>query len=285
MNEVQEYIIDTEFVSTAKNKLHFLEIAMLNPKTNTISDFHFDIQLNSWEQNYIKRATAGKYGKRTQEVFKSVEKLYSGNFKHERIKTICELNSCDYEYERLQHISAVEVLNSPCMLYAWDTSSDKKLISEFDHEFIEFIDVQSIWIRRFGGNQLSLSNAYKHVLFNTNRMDEQNLIDIAHFACVDILMLKEVIDFTKNHEKKLKPIPVLQEVRDRQILENEDLIKAWKEKLDSLNNHLQIETNKEVILKINNKIIKLEKKISAKKLANSKLYRQTVYESPWWKKD
>lgn len=285
LSEVKEYIIDTEFVSTAKNKLHFLEIAMLNPETNVISDFHFDIKLNNWEQNYIKRATAGKYGKRTQEVFKSVEKLYSGNFKHERIKNICEINSCDYQYERLNHISLVDELNSPCMLYAWDTSSDKKLITEFEHDLIEFIDVQSIWIRRFGGNQLSLSNAYKHVLFNTNRLDEQNLIDIAHFACVDILMLKEVIDFTKNHDKKLKPIPMLQEARDRQIFENYELIEAWNEKLESLQNHLKIETNEEIINKINSKIKKLEKKIRSKKLANNKLYKQQVYDTPWWTRD
>lgn len=279
---MQEFIIDTEFVSTQKNKFHYLEIAMLDPETNMISDYHFDVKLNKWEQNYIKRASAGKYGKRTQEVFKSVNKLYSGEFKVNRVANICNNLDLDYYYERLEHISNVETLKQPCMLYAWDTSSDCKIDAEFDHDNLEFIDVQNIWIRRFGGNQLSLTNAYKAVLFNTNRFDEKNLIETAHFACVDVLMLKEVIEFTKTFDQKLQAIPILRAERDKKILDNNELIKNWNDKIASLKQHLEIETNELIILKIRAKIKKIEKKINHKKLTNSQLLKQVVYEEAWW---
>lgn len=280
---MQEFIIDTEFVSTQKDKYHYLEIAMLDPNCNDIYDYHFNIKLNNWEQNYIKRATSGKYGKRTQEVFKSVEKLYNGSFKAQRIEKICQRNNVKYKFKRMEHIKNVDVLKNPCTLYAWDTSSDQKIKAEFDHDEIEFIDVQSIWIRRFGGNQLSLSNAYKYVLFNTNRRDTKNLIEVAHFACVDVLMLKEVIEFTKTFDKQLMQIPILKSVRDQKINELQVLIENWSEKIESLKRHLIIETNPELIENINNKIYKLEQKIATKKNVVCDLKEHPVYEQAWWK--
>ncbi len=279
---MKEYIIDTEFVSTQKDVLHYLEIAMLNYESKEIFDFHFNVKLNNRDKSYIKRASSGKYGIRTQQVFKSVEKLYSGSFRIGQARNLCQKLGYKYYYERLEHISKVDLLDEDCVLYAWDTSSDKKVVDEFEHDKITFIDVQNMWIRKFGGNQLSLTNAYKHVLYNLNLKDFQNLIDSAHYACIDVLMLNVVIDFIKTFEGELRPIPILSYERNKKIEDNLELINSWNTNLTNLISHLEIETNPDIIKNIAEKRISISKKIKRKEIENKKLASYPVYERPWW---
>lgn len=279
---MKEYIIDTEFIRTYKNEIHFLEIAMLCLNDQIIYDYHFDVKLNPRDKSHIKRATSGKYGQKTQKVFETVKILLDGSFEIQKMNKLCEQNHLGYNCIKLDHLKNVKILNEKCILYAWDTSNDKCIMDVFKEGNLDFIDVQFMWQKRFGGPKLSLINAYKYVLYNMNLIDEKNLIENAHFASGDVLMLKSIIDFIRDFNDKLKPIPMLKEVRDKEVAVNNLLINKWETNIDEMDEKLLVEDDETTIKQINKQKKRLFKKKMHKEYTNQNLLKYPVYTNPWW---
>lgn len=279
---MRKLLIDTEFIRATKERVHFIEVALLDIETNKIIDYHFDAKLNNWENRYFTRALNGHYGKRTQAVFEAVDVLYSGKFDTELVDQFCMKNKFDYSFSKLRHVRALEPLLSNCELYAWDISNDKDLFKQIAPTNFELIDVQQKWKQRFGGNQLSLIDAYKHVLFNCGNRDSKNLIEYAHYACCDVMLLEKVINFIDTHEGELFPIPVMKSVRDKKIIEHENNISRWKQNIIELNEMIDNTILVDEMQSLSKKLVRQKQKISRASDNKQRLYNVDVYEQPWW---
>ncbi len=279
---MQKFLIDTEFIRATKDRVHFIEIAMLDKVTNQIKDFHFDARLNSWEHRYFTRALNGHYGKRTQAVFEAVDTLHSGKFNRRFVADFCHQHDYQYEYSKLPNIHEVVPNLKDSMLYAWDISNDKDLFKIITVENYQLVDVQAMWRQKFGGNQLSLIDAYKHVLFNLGQKDTKNLIAYAHYACCDVMLLDIVVDFIESYESTLQVIPVERSIRDKKIIDNNINIQKWIDTSDEINLLMQACSDPEMLTEHSRKLIRFKKKIAAASKRNAILEQTNVYEIPWW---
>ncbi len=279
---MRKLLIDTEFIRATKERVHFIEVALLDIETNQITDYHFDAKLNNWEHRYFTRALNGHYGSRTQAVFEAVDALHSGKFDTELVDQFCMKNKFDYSFNKLRNVRALEPLLSNCELYAWDISNDKDLFKQIAPTNFELIDVQQKWKQRFGGNQLSLIDAYKHTLYNCGTRDHKNLIEYAHYACCDVMLLEKVINFIETHEGELFPIPVMKSIRDKKIVEHETNISRWKQNIVELNELIDNTSLADEMQSLSRKLIRQKQKISRASDNKQHLQNADVYEQPWW---
>lgn len=274
--------MDTEFIRATKERVHFIEVALFDIENMTINDYHIDARLNGWEHRYFTRALNGHYGERTQAVFEAVDVLRSGKFNRRLVNDFCIMNDIDYKYGKLNDVYQLEQPLENSMLYAWDISNDKDLFEIINVEDVELIDVQALWKEKFGGNQLSLIDAYKHVLFNTKTQDDNQLIEYAHYACCDVMLLNVVVKFIETYTGELKTIPVERTVRDKKLVETKDNIERWKQSLVDIDRNLSEVTDNDELIKLSKKQIRQKKKIAKASKNVQKLELVEVYEMPWW---
>lgn len=279
---MRKLLIDTEFIRATKERVHFIEVALLDVETGKVVDYHFDAKLNNWEHRYFTRALNGHYGVRTQAVFEAVNALYSGEFDTELVDQFCMKNKFDYSYKKMRHVKALEPVLSNCELYAWDISNDKDLFKQITPNNFELIDVQQKWKQKFGGNQLSLIDAYKHTLYNSGHKDFRNLIEYAHYACCDVMLLEKVMSFIENHEGELFPIPVMKSVRDKKVIEHENNIVRWKQNIEELNQLIDNAIESDEMQLLSKKLVRHKQKISKASNNKERLLNVNVYEQPWW---
>lgn len=279
---MKKYIMDTEFIRATKDRVHFIEVALLDTENDTIFDYHFDAKLNNWEHRYFTRALDGHYGSRTKAVFEAVDVLYSGKFNRRFIRDFCSNNKCEYIYDKLSTVNKLDPILENAMLYAWDISNDKDLFKIIDPGNYQLIDVQAMWKSKFKGNQLSLIDAYKHVIYNNQSGDVNNLIDYAHYACCDVMLLSKVITFINTFEGKLKPIPIHVDARDKKLAGNNENIVRWKQSIVELSSQLETCEEPMLLAELSRKVIKQKKKIAGASKRNDILNSLEVYEIPWW---
>lgn len=274
--------MDTEFIRATKERVHFIEVALFDIENITINDYHIDARLNGWEHRYFTRALNGHYGERTQAVFEAVDVLHSGKFNRRLVNDFCKRNDIDYKYSKLRDVYQLEAPLEDSILYAWDVSNDKDLFEIINVENVQLVDVQALWKEKFGGNQLSLIDAYKHVLFNKKIQDENRLIEYAHYACCDVMLLNRVVKFIETYTGELKVIPVEKSVRDKKLAENADNIDRWKQSLIDIDKNLEQATDSDELIKLSKKQIRQKKKIAKASRNMQKLELVEVYEVPWW---
>lgn len=279
---MKKYLMDTEFIRATKDRVHFIEVALLDIENDTIFDYHFDARLNNWEHRYFTRALNGHYGPRTKAVFEAVDVLHSGKFNRRFVRDFCSNNEHEYIYDKLSTVNKLDPILENTMLYAWDISNDKDLFKIINPGNYQLIDVQAMWKSKFNGNQLSLIDAYKHVLFNNQCGDEKNLIDYAHYACCDVMLLAEVIDFINTFEGELKPIPIHIDVRNKKMAGNDENIIRWKQSIVDLLTQLEACDEQTLLTELSRKLIKQKKKIASASKRNDMLNSLEVYENPWW---
>lgn len=274
--------MDTEFIRATKDRVHFIEVALFDVKQSQIIDFHMPARLNNWEHRYFTRALNGHYGKRTQAVFEAVDVLYSGKFNRRLVTNFCAKSGVEYNYNKLRDVQQLTPELNNSILYAWDISNDKDLFEIILVDNCQLVDVQAMWREKFGGNQLSLIDAYKHVLYNKQISDYNDLISYAHYACCDVMLLNEVVTFIETWNQQLLPIPLEREVRDVKITEIESNVNRWKQSIVDLNKELEITTDNDLLIKLSRKQINHKKKIARSLKAIEALQNRKVYEQPWW---
>lgn len=192
---ITKYLIDTEFIRATKKRVHFLEISLLELDSGCLNDYHFDVSLNKWEQKYLKRGVEGYYGARAQRVFSVIKELHAKGFNPQMARAFCKSQQVDYSYKELDTVFKLSPFIENSKLYAWDLSNDIELIKTVKPRNVELVDVQVMWKNKFGGEQISLITAYKHVLYNRREKDEAHLIEMAHYSYCDVLLLQEVFTF------------------------------------------------------------------------------------------
>lgn len=279
---MRKYLIDTEFIRATKDRVHFIEVAMLSLEENKIVDFHLDANLNNWEHRYFTRAVSGHYGERTQKVFEAVEVLYSGMFNKNFVDSFCREHGINYKYRKLNNIHQLLPHLDNAMLYAWDISNDKDLFKIIKPANVQLVDVQAMWREKFQGNQLSLIDAYKTVIYNQDGKDTKKLIDYAHYACCDVMLLEHVINFIISHEGKLKPIPVEARVRDQKVEMNNLNIEKWIAQLEQFDLFLSTSQAPEELQEVSRKLIRTKRKIASAQKRNTKLMKLETYVTKWW---
>lgn len=279
---MKKYIMDTEFIRASKDRVHFIEVALYDVEKKRIIDFHINARLNSWERRYISRVLNGDFGERAQKVFEAVDVLHSGKFNRRNVSNFCVSENIQYEYQKLASVHEVEPKLANSILYAWDISNDKELFGIINVENYQLVDVQAMWRAKFGGNQLSLIDAYKHVLYNLQMVDKRNLIVNAHFACCDVLLLTVVIQFIENYDDQLKVIPIEKTVRDKKVNEVATNIERWKQSLHDINQLLETTTDGDELIKLSQKQIRNKRKIAKGSKLIENLNHAEVYELPWW---
>ncbi len=279
---MKKYLIDTEFIRATKDRVHFIEISLLDPSTSSIIDFHLDAKLNNWENRYFQRALSGHYGARTQKVFEAVNVLHSGKFDKDYVSVFCNKQDYDYTYLEIDYEQKIVPMIENAELYAWDISNDKDLFGKIKTNNVVLKDVQALWRERFGGNQLSLVDAYKHVLHNTGKRDTRNLIEYAHYACCDVMLLDVVMQFIEEYEYELFPIPVERNVISKKIADTNSNIAKWKEQITEINEQMADVADEEALANLSRKLVRTKRKIAAadKRIAN--FLSLDVYEKPWW---
>ncbi len=279
---MNEYIIDTEFIRASKERVHFLEVALYEPQSEVVHDYHFDVHLNSWEKKYFHRAVNGFYGIRTQIVFNAVNDLYNGVFDQHKMKQMCSQIGCAYKYK---HFCSIDVLNdklNKTVLYAWDISNDVMLQTALPSCEFTLVDVQKQWTKRYGVKQMSLSDAYKHVLYNLHLKDDDKLIENAHFASIDVLMLSRVIDFLKMDVKQLQAIPIEANILANKKANNTKVMDECLLKCQRLNEQLANSKDYNEQQKISDKLVKLKRSLASASRRNEKLDKLEVYDVKWW---
>lgn len=279
---MRSYLIDTEFIRATKDRVHFIEVALLCLEEMEIIDFHLEANLNRWEHRYFTRAVEGHYGERTQKVFEAVNVLFSGNFNRKFISEFCHYQRVKYNYKKLSNVHQLVPHLENTMLYAWDISNDKDLFNIITLSNVQLVDVQAMWREKFQGNQLSLIDAYKTVIYNQDGKDVQNLIEYAHYACCDVLLLSHVIDFINCYDGELKPIPVEMSVRDKKLETNNLNIEMWITQIDQFEQVLSTSQDAEELHEISRKLIRTKRKIAAAQARNSKLMKLETYVTKWW---
>ncbi len=279
---MKKYLIDTEFIRATKDRVHFIEISLLDPGTSSIIDFHLDAKLNNWENRYFQRALSGHYGPRTQKVFEAVNVLHSGKFDKDYVSNFCNKQDYDYTYLEIDYEQKIVPMIENAELYAWDISNDKDLFGKIKANNVVLKDVQALWRERFGGSQLSLVDAYKHVLHNNGKRDTRNLIEYAHYACCDVMLLDVVMQFIEEYEHELFPIPVERNVINKKIADTNANIAKWKEQIIEINELMTNVDETEELANLSRKLVRTKRKIDAadKKIAN--FLNLDVYEKPWW---
>lgn len=277
-----EYIIDTEFIRVSKEKIHFIEVALLDVKNSCIMDYHLDTHLNGWEYKYMSRAIKGHYGKSMQATFKSIETMYSGNFNYEYANEICLQNDLEYKYIKLSNENKLKSILSDSKFFVWDQSNDKELFSRLKIEDSLLIDAQVLWQKKFQTGQISLVDAYKHTLYNMNKKDELNLIEKSHYACCDVMILHKVLDFIDSFIGELKPIPLNEEIRDEKIFKNNQTINEVKQKILRLNDELKVCNEIKECEKLSIKLIKSKKYLTYLEKENERLSNIDTYNQKWW---
>lgn len=274
--------MDTEFIRASKDRVHFIEVALYEVEKKRIIDFHMDARLNNWERRYISRVLNGAYGERAKKVFEAVDVLHSGKFNRRRVKHFCTNENIQYDYQKLPGVHELEPKLANSILYAWDISNDKELFGIIDVENYQLVDVQAMWRAKFGGNQLSLIDAYKHVLYNLKQTDDRNLMENAHYACCDVLLLTEVINFIEEHNEQLILIPMEKVVRDKKVADVENNITRWKQSLTDIDQQLETTTDSDQLIKLSQKQIRNKRKIAKGAKQIEKLLQFEVYDQPWW---
>ncbi len=281
-NLMKKYLIDTEFIRATKERVHFLEISLLDPKNSNIIDFHLDAQLNNWEHRYFTRALNGHYGPRTQNVFEAVNVLHSGKFDKEYVSVFCNKQDYDYTYLEVEHEQKIVPMIEDSILYAWDISNDKELFNKIKTRNVILEDVQVIWRKRFGGNQLSLVDAYKHVLYNMGKRDNRNLIEYAHYACCDVMLLDIVMTFIDEYEHDLVPIPIEKKEVAKKIAANNLNVANWKNQINQISDEMITTECEESLGNLSKKLVRVKRKIAAANKRNENFASMTIYEKPWW---
>lgn len=279
---MNKYIMDTEFIRASKDRVHFIEVALYEAESKKIIDFHISARLNGWERRYISRVLDGNYGERAQKVFEAVDVLHSGKFNRRGVYNFCLSENIDYDYQKLSSVYDLEDKLANSILYAWDISNDKELFEIINVENYQLVDVQAMWRAKFGGNQLSLIDAYKHVLYNMKIEDTRNLIANAHFACCDVLLLTEVIKFIEEYDEQLVTIPIDKTVRDKKVVEVKNNIERWKQALVEINQSLESTTDNDQLIKLSQKQIRNKRKIAKGSKIIENLLEAEVYVNPWW---
>lgn len=279
---MNKYLMDTEFIRATKERVHFIEVALFDVESSQIIDFHMNARLNNWEHRYFTRALNGHYGKRTQAVFEAVDVLHSGKFNRRLVTNFCAKSGVEYKYNKLNDVHQLVPDLSDSILYAWDISNDKDLFKIINVNNCQLVDVQVMWREKFGGKQLSLIDAYKHVLYNKQINDEHDLISYAHYACCDVMLLNQVVNFIESWSEQVNSIPIERSVRDTKIMEIETNISRWKKNVLDLNHELEITTDNDLLMKLSRKQINDKKKISKALKAIESLQKHKVYEQPWW---
>lgn len=279
---MNNYLIDTEFIRATKDRVHFIEVAILDSQKKEIIDFHMDATLNKWEHRYFTRALNGHYGPRTKKVFEAVNVLYSGSFNRQTITDFCLNNQLAYNYKKIGSVYGLIPTLENSNLYAWDISNDKDLFKIINPRNVNLIDVQAMWREKFKGNQLSLVDAYKHVLYNTGKTDVKKLIDYAHYACCDVVLLDDVISFIADYEGTIKPIPIEECVRDKKIADTTQNINKWLAQVVEFEQSLAVELDQEVLADLSLKLIRTKRKISNATKRNQQMLEISTYQSPWW---
>lgn len=279
---MKKYLLDTEFIRASKERVHFLEVALLEVDGNQMIDLHLNARLNNWEQKYFNRGLWGYYGERTKAVFEAVDVLYSNKFDFDYIGTLCNKLSIDYAPKKLRRVKEFETTLDNSILYAWDCSNDIELFKQVKLSNHELIDVQHLWRTKFGGNQLSLINAYKTMLYNLEAKDKFNLIDNAHYACCDVMMLKHVLKFIDEYEGSLRVIPVHIDEKEKKLSnlnERREFLMSTHVKIE---NELNTNCDQDVARELSIKLIKNKRKQSKCSEQIKKLTMLEVYELPWW---
>lgn len=279
---MRKYLMDTEFIRATKERVHFIEVALHDLENGVIYDYHLDARLNSWEHRYFTRALNGHYGPRTKAVFEAVDVLHSGKFNRRFVREFCSQSKIEYQYEKLSTIEYLIPVLKNSMLYAWDISNDKDLFEIISPDNYQLIDVQAMWKSKYGGNQLSLIDAYKHVMYNLQIEDDRNLIEYAHYACCDVMLLAEVIDFIENFDQQLDAIPIHIDVRDKKIQANLDSIVSWKQSINDISEQLEKCVDNQKLTELSRKLIRQKKKIAKATKRNQVLMKADVYTNPWW---
>lgn len=279
---MRKFLMDTEFIRATKERVHFIEVALFDVDNQQIVDYHMSARLNNWEHRYFTRALNGYYGERTKAVFEAVDVLHSGRFNRRLVNNFCQKSNIGYKYDKLCDVYQLEPKLENSVLYAWDISNDKDLFKIINVNNIQLVDVQAMWKEKFGGNQLSLIDAYKHVLFNSGMSDANDLISYAHYACCDVMLLEMVVEFIENYTSELAPIPVDRSVRDHKLAEVEANIIRWKQSLIDINSRLETVFENDELIKLSKKQIRQKKKIARAAKSIETLRAVEVYETPWW---
>ncbi len=279
---MKTYLIDTEFIRASKERVHFIEVACLDLETKVMYDYHFPPNLNNWERKYFDRALSGYYGERTTKVFEAVNDLVNGNFDSEYVSDLCNIRNVEYECHQRRKVKNISRFLSNTRLLAWDTSNDRELLKQIDSINIELVDVQSLWVKKFGGRQIALGDAYKHVLYNQGLKDTDDLLVNAHYACADVLLLESVYNFILNYECELLQIPIYYKERDVQVEKNKNHIDNWLQAIKSLEEEMANCLDQEVLKKASKKIIRCKQKIAGANKRNQLLLEREVYENKWW---
>lgn len=279
---MKKYLIDTEFIRASKTRVHFLEIALLETTGNKILDFHLNANLNRWEKRYFSRATSGMYGEQTQSVFQAVEIIYLGRFNQKLAANITTKLGYDYHHKKLKTLNEIIPDLENSMLYCWDFSNDKELFNIIDVNNVNMVDVQAMWNAKFEGSQLSLINAYKHALYNLNIKDQEHLIESAHFAYCDVLLLKVVVNFIETYNQELKPIPMHVTEKEHKLTQLNSNIENLKCQITDLENELNQANDKEQQTVIAKKLVRVKKRISDSQKRLEIVANTKVYKEPWW---
>lgn len=279
---MKKYLMDTEFIRATKDRVHFIEVALLDVESAEIVDFHMDARLNNWEHRYFTRALNGHYGKRTQAVFEAVDVIHSGKFNRRLVTAFCAKNQIKYNYQKLPDVHKLIPTLENSILYAWDISNDKDLFGIINVDNMQLVDVQAMWREKFGGNQLSLIDAYKHVLFNQQQIDQHDLMSYAHYACCDVILLDKVVAFIEQWDQPVVPIPIERSVRDAKVNDIESNILRWKQVITELNTQLEMTIDNDLLVKLSRKQINHKKKIARATKTMQLLENHEVYETPWW---
>lgn len=280
---MNKYLLDTEFIRASKERVHFLEVALLEVDGEQMIDFHLNARLNNWEQKYFDRGLWGRYGKRTKEVFEAVDVLYSNRFDFDYIGVLCNKLSIDYKSQKLRRVRQLEETLENSILYAWDCSNDIELFKQVKLDNYELIDVQNLWRAKFGGNQLSLINAYKTMLYNLESKDKFNLIDNAHYACCDVMMLKYVLKFINEYAGNLKIIPIHIDEKEKKLSDLEERREFLMNAHIDIENELNSTIDQDVARELSIKLIRNKRKQAKCSNQIKKLTMLDVYELPWWK--
>lgn len=203
---MNKYYLDTEFISATKGVYRFFEVAILG--NNHIDDYHFRPNLSKWEQKYYQNIASGKYGVESKNVFEKIQLLVEQKIDFTALNNDFTQINLTYNHYLLEDYELIFEKYNNCNFYIWDPSNDHHLFKYCKQPY-QLIDVQKKWITKFGGQQMGLERAYKHVLYNLDRKDVDKLIGSGHLACFDVAMLKIIDEFIDNFESDiLKPIPI-----------------------------------------------------------------------------
>ncbi len=267
---MSKFYLDTEFIFFIKDKCNFVQVSVLNPYDDVILDYHLKPGLYKFEKSRIQKALSGAYGESSQKAIQSVMDIYNGKYNID----MSSLFNGEYKKINIKMNDLKNELNQDTY-YVWDKSSDKYL---FANTHVEVIDIQKRWEEKFGIKSMSLSNAYLTTLYNMGLKDVDNLHDNAHFACVDVLMLKYVDEFIETFEGDLKLAPISIQEYDNKLLKLNDDLNFVLNKIDELKNTKdqidEIEYTK-LSDKFNNRLYAINKK-------HKQLTKLETYKAKWW---